>query len=271
MAKVAGAKRIAMTLQPIVAYYRVSSQAQKASGLGLEGQRIAVRRYLESCPGALIAELTDVESGRKNDRPKFTEALWLCRVYGAKLLVAHLDRMSRNVAMIAGLMESNVDFVAVNMPYANRFTLHILAAVAEYEAQLTSERIKAAFAARAARGLKLGHPNRKRDQFRAIVSKASIRASHEYAKQRARELSPLLRALRQKGATINHIADQLTEMGIPTPRNGRRWSGCLVKRMFERVGLRKPNHGRLAKRGWRDQALASPVALFQGSMNGLHL
>jgi DNA invertase Pin-like site-specific DNA recombinase len=260
-----------MNLQPIVAYYRVSTKGQKASGLGLEGQKIAVRRYLESCPGELIAELTDVESGRKNDRPKFDEALWLCRVYGAKLLVAHLDRMSRSVAMIAGLMDSGVDFVAVNMPYANRFTIHILAAVAEYEAQLVSERVKTAFAARKARGLKLGHPNAKRDQFLALVGKASVRAAHENAKKRARELSPLLRALRQRGATINHIADQLTRMGVPTPRNGKRWSGYLVKNMFERAGLHKPKRCRPARRGWRDQPLVSRVPLFLGSMNGLQL
>jgi DNA invertase Pin-like site-specific DNA recombinase len=261
-----------MTPQPLVAYYRVSTRRQKISGLGLEGQKIAVRRYLEACPGELIAELTDIDSGRKNDRAKFEEALWLCRVYGAKLIVAHLDRMSRSVALIAGLMDSGVDFVAVNMPYANRFTVHIFAAAAEYEAQLASERTKAAFAARRARGLKLGsphHPNR--DQFLAIISKAKVRAAREKARTQALELAPLLCALRDQGATINGIADQLTRMGIPTPRNGKRWGGHLVRAMFERAGERKPKFRRRPNPGWRDQRLASQVPLFLGSMNGLHL
>ena len=260
-----------MIPQPLVAYYRVSTRSQKRSGLGLEGQRIAVRRYLETCPGALIAELTDIESGRNSDRPQLKEALWLCRVYEAKLVVAHLDRMSRSVTLIAGLMDSGVDFVAVNMPYANRFTIHIFAAVAEYEVRLISERLKAAFAARKARGLKLGHPNPKRDQFQAIIGEAKVRAAHEQAKSRALEFAPLLCALRDKGSTINHIADQLTQMGIPTPRNAKRWNGKLVGKMFERVGERKPKSRHHAKHGWRDRPSALQLPLFLGSMNGLHL
>ena len=129
------------------------------SGHGLEGQRLAVRHFIETCPGELIGEFTDVKSGRREDRPQFQKALWLCRVYGAKLVVAHLDRMSRSFALIAGLIESGVDFVAVNMPYANRFTIHIFAAVAEYELTLMSERHKAACAAAKARGRKFGNPH----------------------------------------------------------------------------------------------------------------
>ena len=133
-----------MNMPPLVAYYRVSTPAQRKSGLGLEGQQLAVRRYIDACPGELIGEFTDVMSGSRDDRPQFQKALWLCRVYDAKLVVAHLDRMSRSFALIAGLLESGVDFVAANMPYANRFTVHILAAVAEYELSLMSERHKAA-------------------------------------------------------------------------------------------------------------------------------
>jgi DNA invertase Pin-like site-specific DNA recombinase len=141
-----------MSGQALVAYYRVSTPQQERSGLGLEGQRIAVRRYIETCPGTLIGEFTEVKSGRRIDRPQFQQALWLCRVYEAKLVVAHIDRMSRSFALIADLLESGVDFVAANLPSANRFTIHMLAAVAEYELSLMSERHKAACAAAKARG-----------------------------------------------------------------------------------------------------------------------
>lgn len=141
-----------MNDQPLVAYYRVSTRQQKRSGLGLEAQRLSVRAYVKTCSGKLIAELTEVESGTKNDRPIIKEALWRCRVYGAKLVVAQLDRLARSAALIAKLLESGVDFVAADMPMANRFTIHILAAVAEYEARLISERTRAAFAAVKARG-----------------------------------------------------------------------------------------------------------------------
>ena len=147
-----------MRSQPVVAYYRVSTRQQKQSGLGLMAQYDAVHRYVSTYSGRLLAELTEAESGRKNGRPKLKEALWLCRVYGAKLVIARLDRLARSVALIAGLLESGVDFVAVDMPLANRFTIHILAAVAEYEVRLISERSKAAFAVAKARGRRIRQP-----------------------------------------------------------------------------------------------------------------
>jgi DNA invertase Pin-like site-specific DNA recombinase len=180
-----------MSKQPLVAYYRVSTRQQKRSGLGLEAQRFAVGRYVESCSGKLIAELTEVESGRRNDRPVIKEALWHCRVYGARLVVARLDRLARNTALIAGLMESGIDFVAADMPLANRFTLHIIAAVAEYEAHLISERTKAAFAVAKAQGRKFGSP-RPGAGLSPTVIKARIRKQRERAKAHALEFAPLL-------------------------------------------------------------------------------
>jgi DNA invertase Pin-like site-specific DNA recombinase len=135
-----------------VAYYRVSTDTQARSGLGLEAQHEAVRRFLVEESGELIAEFTDIESGRVADRPQLVEALRLCRVYRATLVIAKLDRLARNVALITKLMDSGADFVAADMPLANRFTIHILAAVAEYELKLMSERSKAASAIRKARG-----------------------------------------------------------------------------------------------------------------------
>ena len=124
-----------MPSQVCVAYYRVSTRQQARSGLGLEAQRAAVQRYVDVNQCRVLEELTDIESGRNDARPMFTRALWLCRVYGAKLVIARLDRLSRNAGLIAGLMETDVEFVAADMPLANRFTLHILAAVAESRIQ----------------------------------------------------------------------------------------------------------------------------------------
>src|SRR4051812_8938522 len=118
-----------------IAYYRVSTDRQGKSGLGLEAQQEAVRSYLNGGNWQLVAELVEIESGKRSDRPKLQEALKLCRLHGATLIIAKLDRLARNVAFVSNLMESGVDFVAVDFPQANRLTVHILAAVAEHEAE----------------------------------------------------------------------------------------------------------------------------------------
>jgi DNA invertase Pin-like site-specific DNA recombinase len=199
-----------------------------------------VRRYVDANPGRIIGELTEIESGRKDDRPVIREALRLCRVYGAKLVVARLDRLARSTAMISALMESGVDFVAADMPLANRFTVHILAAVAEYEARLISERTKAALAAAKVRGQKFGNPNPAAHRFSAVARKAQVRAKRIKAKARALDYMPLLCELRDRGETIHGIALQMTAMGIATPGNRRVWSDRIVARMFEYAGERKP-------------------------------
>src|ERR687889_1623464 len=129
-----------------IAYYRVSTAKQGRSGLGLEAQQEAVRSYLNGGAWQLVAEVVEVESGKRNDRPKLAEALRLCRLHGATLIIAKLDRLARNVAFISNLMESGVEFVAVDFPQANRLTVHILAAVAEHERELISQRTRAALA-----------------------------------------------------------------------------------------------------------------------------
>ena len=139
-----------------VAYYRVSTAKQGASGLGLEAQQEAVRTYLNGGNWQLVAELTEVESGKRNDRPKLAEALRLCRTRKATLIIAKLDRLARNVNFISNLMEAKVEFTAVDFPTANRLTVHILAAVAEHEALMISARTKAALQAAKARGVVLG-------------------------------------------------------------------------------------------------------------------
>src|ERR671910_966338 len=145
-----------MAVGRFVAYYRVSTDKQGRSGLGLEAQREAVQSFLNGGSWTLAAEVTEVESGKRNDRPELDRALGLCRLYGATLVVAKLDRLARNVTFISKLMESGVDFVAVDFPQANRLTVHILAAVAEHEAAMISARTKAALAAAKARGVQVG-------------------------------------------------------------------------------------------------------------------
>ena len=147
-----------------VAYYRVSTKQQGRSGLGLEAQRASVQSFIKSASGTLFAEFTEVESGTKAHQPQFIVALRICRVYSATIVIARLDRLARNVALISRLMESDVEFVAADFPQANRLTIHILAAIAEYEARLISERAKAAIAASKARGVVWGG-NRSAQRF----------------------------------------------------------------------------------------------------------
>src|SRR3954451_9342827 len=144
-----------MAQKTFVAYYRVSTERQGKSRLGLEAQQEAVRQYLNGGSWSLVAEVVEVESGKRNDRPKLAEALRLCRLHKATLVIAKLDRLARNVAFVSSLMESGVEFTAVDFPQANRLTIHILAAVAEHEAKMISERTRAALKAARDRGQRL--------------------------------------------------------------------------------------------------------------------
>src|SRR5918997_3509645 len=141
-----------------VAYYRVSTAKQGRSGLGLEAQQEAERNYLNGGSWQLVNEVVEVESGKRNDRPKLAEALRLCRLHGATLIIAKLDRLARNVAFISNLMERGEEFMAVDFPQANRLTVSILAAVAEHEAAMISARTRAALAEAKRRGVRLGTP-----------------------------------------------------------------------------------------------------------------
>jgi resolvase-like protein len=143
------------------------------------------------------------------------------------------------VALIASLPESKVDFVAVDMPLANRFTIHILAAVAEYEARLISERSRAAMAADKARGRQFGNPDPRTHRFSPAARKAGVRAIREKAKARALNCLPLLCELRDRGETIHGIALELSAMGIETPRRQMIWRDRMVARIFEYAGERK--------------------------------
>jgi DNA invertase Pin-like site-specific DNA recombinase len=208
-----------------IAYYRVSTDRQGRSGLGLEAQRAAVVRYLAGIGGILIAEHTEVETGRRNDRPELQKAMAACRKHKARLVIAKLDRLSRNVAFIATLMDAGVEFVACDNPHATRLTLHILAAVAEHEREMISARTKAALQAAKARGVRLG-----RNAERLAP------ANHAAALDRADQIKGLLAELNRSGMTTREIAAELTARGITTPRGGR-WHPQTVRRVMERVAL----------------------------------
>ena len=217
-----------------VAYYRVSTARQGASGLGLEAQQEAVRAYLNGGNWRLVAEVTEVESGKRNDRPKLAEAIRLCKLHGATLIIAKLDRLARNVAFISNLMESGVDFTAVDFPKANRLTVHILAAVAEHEREMISARTKAALQAAKARGKHLGGDRGNFADVRALGPAVSVAARAAKANERAALVAPIVKELQAAGASLRTIAAELNERGIPTPRGGA-WSAVQVKRVVERA------------------------------------
>jgi len=217
--------------QKYICYLRVSTQRQGASGLGLEAQRASVQAFLS--PGdTILSEFIEIESGRKNDRPCLQAALAQAKQEGATLLIAKLDRLARNVAFIANLLEAGVEISAVDLPQANRFVLHIMAAVGEQEAKAISERTKAALQAAKARGQKLGWANPQRnDQAAALAAsqKSRRRISYEFASRHG----PTIAARRASGSSLSQIAEEFNRQHI-LPQRGQKWWPSTVKSVLER-------------------------------------
>jgi DNA invertase Pin-like site-specific DNA recombinase len=212
-----------------VAYYRVSTDRQGQSGLGLDAQRKAIADYLNGGAWELVGEFTEVESGKKSERPELTRAMDACRKHKARLVIAKLDRLSRNLAFIATLMESGVEFVAADMPFANKLTIHILAAVAEHEREAISERTKAALAAAKARGTRLGNPNP------AFALKRMRAARRLQVERFAANVLPVIREIQAAGYdSSNAIAGQLNARKIATARGGR-WTHMQVGQILARA------------------------------------
>lgn len=217
-----------------VGYYRVSTTKQSASGLGLDAQRAAVREYVSARHGRVIAEYSETASGRKGNRPQLKSALSLCRVTRATLAVARLDRLFRNVELMTILVESGLDFVAVDFPEANRFTIHILAAVAEYEASLQSERMKESIAARKARGEGQRRPSRSWvRRFPPGCQRASALVRLARADARAADLAPLLRKGMAEGKSLAVIAAEFNANGV-RPLQQAPWTGGSIWRLVRR-------------------------------------
>jgi len=198
-----------------VAYFRVSTDRQGKSGLGREAQREAVMNYLDGGRWTLIREFTEVEGGKRNGRPELVKALAACKRQKAKLVIAKLDRLGRNLAFIATLMESGVEFVAVDNPHVNKLTVHFLAAIAQHEREMISERSKAALLAAKRRGRRLGNPNLPEAAKRGV---AALKAN---AKRFAANVRPIIDEIIAAGAkSHNAIAAKLNERNVPTARGG---------------------------------------------------
>jgi DNA invertase Pin-like site-specific DNA recombinase len=214
-----------------VAYYRVSTGQQGRLGFGIEAQRAAVQDYIAANPGLVVAEFSEVMSGRKDSRPELAKALSLCCIARAVLVIARLDRLSRSVEMIARLMESGLEFVAVDFPHANRFTVHILAAVAEYESRLTSERMKQVIAARREHGAKIGSaPYSGLRRFPPGCQQASAIVRKARSEARARDLAPLVWKAIAEGKSFSVIADEFNRSGIAPPQRAP-WSKNSIRRI----------------------------------------
>ena len=222
--------------QRLVAYERVSTARQGASGLGLEAQRKVIDEFAVSRGAEVLARFTEVESGRKAERPELLKALHLAKVTGATLVIAKLDRLSRNAAFLLALRDSGVRFVAVDMPEANDLTVGIMALVAQAEREAVSRRTKEALAVAKARGVKLGNPNGAASLRRAGKGGEALRAAvSANADGFAADLVPVVADIRAKGhLSLRSIATELTARGIRTRRGGA-WGAGNVTGLLGRM------------------------------------
>lgn len=243
-----------------VSNLRVSTRSQGRSGLGLEAQRSAVSAHMAGRTDRLIAELVEVESGKRNDRPRLAEALALCRLHGATLLVAKLDRLSRDAAFLMNLQASGVRFVAADLPEANEMTVGIMAVVAQAERKAISTRTREALAAKAAwfaalgeeertllvsegRPVRLGGPRWDQITGDAAAKGRTASAATRIAQSQNRvgDFVPILTTLQAEGVTtLTALAEALTSRGIPTARGMPTWSAMQVSRVLKAAQLSQP-------------------------------
>lgn len=231
-------------------YYRVSTKKQEVSGLGLEDQQLRANALIEREEGILIREFTETETGKSAERPVLLEAIAFCRSANCVLVIAKLDRLARNVAFTSALMESGLNFICCDIPTANRLTIHILAAVAEEEARLISERTKSALARLKAKGVPLGshrpghwegkeHLRRPENARKFIAPAVAKKMDHYYS-----AIVPTLRELREKGMSQQEIVDHLNSLGHRTrptkpgqpgnPSVGNPWNQATLSRVLRR-------------------------------------
>jgi DNA invertase Pin-like site-specific DNA recombinase len=222
-----------MAQRNFVAYYRVSTARQGRSGLGLDAQRKAVTDFLNGGSWELSSEFVEVESGKNDDRPQLEQALATCELSGATLVVAKLDRLSRNLAFLAKLQDSGARFVAADMPEANELTIHIMAAVAQAERKAISTRTKEALAAAKARGVRLGGNRGNLEDLRKGPAKSAEvrgRQAHERALKVRRQIEAIIGG--GDGRSLRQIAAALNDRGITAPRGGK-WHAAQIKAVLE--------------------------------------
>jgi DNA invertase Pin-like site-specific DNA recombinase len=236
-----------------VAYFRVSTERQGRSGLGLNAQRKALEDFLNGGSWTVVAEFTEIESGTNNARPELARAIQACRLYGAKLVIAKLDRLSRDAHFLLGLQKADVPFVATDMPFADNFTVGLMALVAQKEREMISARTKAALAQKKRYYEKLTEEQKSalQEQGKATQlggrrtnglvltnehSKKALAVRVAKAQRRALDLAPVIAELRAAGVEgLNPLARALTERGIPTARGSRTWTPMQVSRVVARI------------------------------------
>ena len=223
-----------------VAYYRVSTDQQGRSGLGLEAQQATVRAFVEAQHGQLAAEFEEVESGKHKDRPELAQAIELAKMMDATLVIAKLDRLARNAFFLLSLRDAGVKFVACDMPHANNLTITIMAAVAEEEAAMISQRTKAALQAARERGVKLGG-------FRGCnitpeIAKMGNAVRSAKASARAEQFRPEIERIIAAGhKSLADIAQAMNERNIPTPSRRGKWAPTTVMRILQKTN-HEPSH-----------------------------
>lgn len=217
-------------MKKYIAYYRVSRKEQGISGLGLSAQRSSVQKYVSSQDGIILNEYTEIETGtNKRIRVEIQKAIQLAKNENAILVIAKLDRLARNVSFISSLMDSGIEFVAVDMPTANNFTIHIFAALAQQEAMLISIRTKQALAELKKKGIALGNPKNLNDNARAkgldAIKKNAI------ANDNNRQAKSIINSCREKGMSYRKIAEHLNELNFKT-RYGNMFLGPTVYQLY---------------------------------------
>lgn len=212
-----------------VVYLRVSTDKQGLNGLGMDAQRAMVAQLITARAMTVVEEFAEVESGKRSDRPQLTNAIALCRRSKATLVIAKLDRLARNAAFVLNLRDSGVDFVACDMPDANKLTIGIMALIAEQEREWISERTAAGLAAAKRRGTKIGNPRI------AAARKLAVAANRKQADAFALSLADAVRGIEQTGVTsLRGMAECLNRRGFTTPR-GKQFQATSVKNLLHRI------------------------------------
>lgn len=218
-----------------IAYLRVSTDKQGKNGLGMDAQRATISSYLNGGTWELLKEFVEVESGKNSQRPQLQEAMNECRRTGSTLVIAKLDRLSRDPDFIGMMMKSGIDFVACDMPEANKFTIRIMAALAEKEREMISERTKAALKAAKARGTELGKPDNATPEGRIKGIASSLEVRQKKADTFALETKPIIEEYQREGLSLRQIAAKLNERNILTSRGkSSNWSHNAVKKVLDR-------------------------------------
>ena len=223
-------------IKKYVSYTRVSTRKQGDSGLGLESQRETIQSFINGSGCNLLKEFTEVESGANNNRPELAKALIQCQLTGATLLVAKLDRLIRDIHFITSLEKTNIDFIVCDFPFANKFTINVFAALAQYERELISQRTTTALAAKKARGAILGKPENLTLAAAAAGRLIGQSARIATANQFAAKVKPIILELQSCGMSLNGIASKLNSDHIRTVSGKSTWTATAVRNVILRYG-----------------------------------